>query len=84
MLFLVICSSFFGVFIRAILERVCQSCNIYMLLRFCFAALNLSFYLPAIYLPIYLYEVICPSFLKAVLQAETVPFIKTSYREIWI
>ena len=29
MLFLHICLSFFGVFIRAILERVCQSCNIY-------------------------------------------------------
>ena len=44
----------------------------------------LSIYLPAIYLPIWLYEVIRPSFLKAVLLAETVPFIKTIYREIQI
>ena len=52
-----------------------------MLLPFCFAALNLSIYL-SIYLPICLYEVICPSFLKAVLSAKTVPFIKTVCREI--
>ena len=59
-----------------------------MFLPFCFAALNLSInqsiYLPAIYLPICLYEVICSSFLKAVLSAETIPFIKTIYREIQI
>ena len=49
-----------------------------------FLSVYLSIYLPAIYLPIWLYEVICPSFLKAVLLAETVPFIKTIYREIQI
>ena len=51
---------------------------------FCFAALNLSNYLLAIFLLICLHEVICPSFLKAVSSAETVPFIKTIYREIHI
>ena len=78
---------FFGVFIRAILEQVCESCNIYMILPFCFAALNLStysIYLPAIYLAICLYEVICPSFLKAALSVEAAPFIKTVYLEIQI
>ena len=66
-----------------------------MLLPFYFAALNLSIYqsinlsinlsiyLPGIYLPICLYEV-TSSFLKAVLSAETVPFIETVYREIQI
>ena len=43
-----------------------------------------SIYLPAIYLPVCLYKVICPRFLKAVLSVETVPFIKTVYREIQI
>ena len=61
-----------------------------MLLPFCFAVLNLSsyesinqsIYLPTvIYLPICLSEVNCPSFLKAVLSAETVLFIKILYRE---
>ena len=55
-----------------------------MLLPFCFVALNPSIYLPAIYLPICLNEVICSSFLKAVLSAETVPFIKTFYCEIQV
>ena len=55
-----------------------------MILPFCFAALNLSIYLPVIYLLIWLYEVIRPNFLKAVLSAETVPFIKTVYHEIQI
>ena len=65
-----------------------------MLFSFYFGALNLSIslylsiylsiYLPAIYLPICLYEVICLSLLKAVLSVETVPFIKTVYREIQI
>ena len=47
-------------------------------------SINQSIYLLAIYLPICLYEVICPSFLKAVLSAETVLFIKTVCREIQI
>ena len=52
---------------------------------FCsFESIYLSIYLPAIYLPICLDEVICPSFLRAVLSAETVTFIKTVYREIQI
>ena len=55
-----------------------------ILFPFCFATLNLSINLSAIYPPICLYEVICPSFLTAVLSAETVPFIKTVYREIQI
>ena len=63
MLFLLFLCHFFGVFIRAILERVCQSCNVYNVLPFCFAALNL--YLSVICRPICLYEVICPCFLKA-------------------
>ena len=89
MLFFGICLSFFGVFIRAILGRVCQSCNIFNAPPFfCFAASNQSIYvsinLPAIYLPFCLYEVICPSLLKAVLSAETVPFIKTVYPKIQI
>ena len=102
-----ICSSFFGVFIRAFLERVRQSsnfCNASPFLFCSFESINLSTYLSiyqpiyqcinlsiyqsinlqAIYLPICLYEVICPSFLKAVLSAETVSFIKTVYREIQI
>ena len=78
MLFFGICSSFFGVLIRAILERVCQSCNIYNAPPFLFCSFEsicLSTYLPAIYLPICLYKVICPSFPIAVLSAEIVPFI---------
>ena len=55
---------------------------IFMFLPFCFAALNLSIYVPAIYLPISLYEVICASFLKAVLTAEKVPFIKNFIRTL--
>ena len=91
LLYFGICLSLFGVFIRPILERVYQSCNIYnaSLFLFCsFESINLfiflSIYLPAIYLQICLYKVICPSFLKAVLSAETVPFIKTVYRQIQI
>ena len=49
MLFFGICSSFFGLFIRAILERVCQSCNIYNASPF----LSCSF--ESIYLSIYLF-----------------------------
>ena len=77
MLFLHICLSFFGVFIRAILER---AAIFIMLLQF----VNQSIFVPAIYLPICLYEVICPSFLKIVFSAEAVLFIKTVYREIHI
>ena len=97
-LFSGICSSFFGVFIRPILERNCQSSNFYNASPFLFCSfesINLSTYLSvyqsvnqsiykAIYLPICLYEVICPSLLKALLSAKTVPFIKTVYREIQI
>ena len=92
-LFSGICSSFFGIFIRAILERVCQSCNIYNAspLLFCsFESINLSIYL-SIYLSTYqesTYQLSIrsygPSFLKAVLSAETVSFIKTVYRETQI
>ena len=76
-------------------SELVRAAIIIMLLPFCFAALNLSIYqsinlsinlsiyLPAIYLPICLYEVTL-SFLKAVLSAETVPFIETVYREIQI
>ena len=46
-----ICSSFCGVFIRAFWERVCQSCNIYMLFSFYFGALSLSI---SLYISIYL------------------------------
>ena len=83
MLFFGICPSFFGVFIRAILERVCQSCNIYNASPFwlcSFESINQSIN-QSINLSIYLS--IClstnlsirsdgPSFLKAVSSAETV------------
>ena len=84
--------SFFCVLIRAISERVSQSCNIYNASPFLFCSfesinlsINLSIY-QSIYLSTYwqLYEVICPTFLKAVLSAKTVPFIKIGYYEIQI
>ena len=83
-----ICSSFFYVFIRAILEQVCQSCNVYNVSPFLFCSFEfiyLSINLPTSNLPTNrLYEVICPSFLKAVLSAKTLPFIKTVCCEIQI
>ena len=88
MLFFGICSSFFGLFIRAILERVCQSCNIYNASPFLscsFESIYLSIYLPTSNLPTNLsIRSYGPSFPKAVLSAEKVSFIKTVYREIQI
>ena len=72
--------SFFVIF-RASLSELQYLCFSLFVLQF---QIYLSIYLPAIYLPICLYEVICPSFLKAVLPVETVPFIKTVYREVQI
>ena len=42
---------FFFCHFLSFLERVCQSCNIYMFLPFCFAVSNLSIYLPTSNLP---------------------------------
>ena len=86
MLFFGICSSFFGVFIRAILVRVCQSCNIYNASPFLFCSfqsINLSIYLPTSNRSTNRsIRSFGPSFLKVVLSAETVSFIKTVYREV--
>ena len=92
MLFFGICSSFFGLFIRAILERVCQSCNIYNASPFLscsfesiYLSIYLSVYLSTSNLPVNLsIRSYGPSFPKAVLSAEKVSFIKTAYREIQI
>ena len=88
MLFFGIRLSYFGVFIRAILERVCQSCNIYNASPFLlcsFESIYLSIYLPTNNLPTNLsIRSYGPSFLKAVLSAETLSFIKSVYRQIQI
>ena len=84
MLFLVFARHFLVYLSELFWSEFARAAVFKILFPFCFAALNPSIYLPAIYLPMSLYEVICPSFLKAVLSVETVPFIKTIYREIQI
>ena len=83
MLFLVFVHNFLVYLSQIFWSKFVRAAIFIMLLPFCFAALNLSIYL-SIYLPICLYKVVCPSFLKVVLLAEAVPFIKTVCCEIQI